>query len=247
MDATLPSISVVLPAFNEAENLAATVSGAADALDRLGADYEILVVDDGSTDETPKVCRELVARYDRLHVIRHPRNRGYGAALRSGFNSARCELIFLTDADGQFRFDHISEFLACLDKIDMVIGYRANRQDSWHRKLNSRIGNAIARALLGVRARDINCAYKLLRREALRHLPLSCDGAMISTELLALASRAGWRLEELPVTHFPRRFGQPTGARPRVILRTILEYFQIRRRLAHLEYGQPSAGAPRVV
>ena len=187
------SISVVLPAFNEEHNLVVAVEGAVDALEKIGGDYEIVIVDDGSVDGTAKICRDLVAGDDRLCVIRHERNRGYGAALTSGFNAARYEFVFFTDADGQFQFDQLAGFLIDIDKIDMVIGYRVERQDRWHRKLNSRFGNYIARTLLAVSARDINCAYKLLRREALSGLTLKSSGAMISTELLALATKAGWK------------------------------------------------------
>lgn len=219
------SISVVLPAFNEEQNLAATVAGAIGVLQQLGAEFEILIVDDGSADGTARVCRDLV-RHDCVRVLRHERNRGYGAALRSGFNATRCDLVFFTDADGQFHFDQLSEFVAAIDKIDLVIGYRARRRDSRHRKLNSQIGNRIARAVFGVRARDINCAYKLIRRESLARLSLRSGGAMINTELLALAAQAEWKIRELPVAHFPRRFGKATGAKPAVIWRTVLEFLR---------------------
>jgi glycosyltransferase involved in cell wall biosynthesis len=221
----------VLPAFNEALNLPATVADALAALQQFEVESEILIVDDGSSDGTVAVCRELAARHDCVHVIRHGRNRGYGAALRSGLDAARCPLVFFTDADGQFRFDQLPEFVANIDKIDMVIGYRARRHDAWHRKLNSLVGNWIVRSLLGVRVRDINCAYKLLRRESVACLALHSNGALINTELLALAGRAGWKVKELPVKHLPRRCGRSTGANPMVIFRTVLEYFQLRRRL----------------
>jgi glycosyltransferase involved in cell wall biosynthesis len=225
------SISVVLPAFNEAQNLATTVNDGIETLQKIGADHEILIVDDGSTDDTPAICRELAARYSAARIIRHERNRGYGAALRTGFSAARHDFIFFTDADGQFRFDQLSEFFASIDGADAVIGYRARRQDSWHRKFNAHVGNWIACPLLGLRARDINCAYKLLRRQSLRQLPLRCDGAMINTELLAFAARADWKIRELPVSHYPRRFGRASGANLGVVGRTIVEFFQARRRL----------------
>ena len=218
-----PSISVVLPAFNEEDNLAATVANAVSALRQLGLEFEIVIVDDGSVDGTPRICRDLT-RHNCVRVIRHERNRGYGAVLRTGFNAVPCDLVFFTDADGQFRFDQLPQFLAAIDKIDMVIGYRADRQDPWHRRFNARVGNCIARMFLGVRARDINCAYKLLRRASLRELSLESEGAMINTELLALAARAGWKIRELPVAHFPRKLGKATGAMPSVIWRTALEF-----------------------
>lgn len=228
---TGPSLSVVLPAFNEAQNLAATVAGALAVLPQLSARFEVLIVDDGSRDGTAEVCRDLTSRNGGVHVLRHSRNRGYGGALRTGFKAARGELIFFTDADGQFAFDQLSRFLADIENIDMVIGYRERRQDAWHRTFNSRLGNSMARRLLHVRARDINCAYKLMRRDLLMRLPLRSDGALISAELLALARRARWQIKERPVLHFSRKSGNATGANPLVILRTIQEYFQLRGRL----------------
>ena len=173
------SVSLVLPAFNEAQNLTATVAAASEGISALTRNFEILIVDDGSTDATPQMAAELSRQHSTVRVITLPRNRGYGAALLAGF-------------DGQFRFDQLPEFFGAIDPVDMVLGYRENRQDPWHRKLNSKVGNWLARTLLGVRVRDINCAYKLFRRELLQSLPLASDGAMINTELLALAARAGW-------------------------------------------------------
>lgn len=226
-----PSISVVLPAFNEEANLWSTVNDAIAALDRIGASFEIIIVDDGSRDGTAEVCRKLRALHRSIMLIRHPSNRGYGAALRSGFGAARHELVFFTDADGQFRFDELPLFLSCIESVNAVIGYRVDRRDPWHRKVISRVGNWFARTFLAIRARDINCAYKVLKRESLRKLPLRCEGVMISTELLALAGRAGWKLCELPVSHYPRHLGKQTGARPLVMWRVILEFWQTFRTL----------------
>jgi hypothetical protein len=116
----------------------------------------------------------------------------------------------------------------------MVLGYRADRQDRWLRKANSRFGNWLARTLLGVQVRDINCAYKMFHRDSLQQLPLTSEGAMINTELLALAAQAGWTFREIAVAHYPRKFGAATGAKFQVIVRTVAEYFQLRRRIAAL-------------
>ncbi|MGI8819975.1 MAG: glycosyltransferase family 2 protein [Chthoniobacterales bacterium] len=228
---TARSLSVVLPAFNEAENLAGTIADAVSTLDQIGIEFEIVTVDDGSSDATPALCAQLAAQDRRIGCVRHARNRGYGAALRTGFEAARHELVFFTDADGQFRFRDLRPFLAQIEGREMVIGYRAARKDPPLRTVNSAIGNWLARRLLQVRVRDINCAYKLFRRERLDALPLSSDGAMINTELLALAARADWRFCELPVSHYPRAFGTPTGAKLHVIAHTLREYFRVRRRV----------------
>jgi glycosyltransferase involved in cell wall biosynthesis len=221
------SISLVLPAFNEADNLASTVSAAASALADVATDYEIIIIDDGSTDNTADVCRDIMTNHREVRVISHSHNRGYGAALRSAFAAARYDVVFLTDADGQFRFDHLEKFLSCMEGADAVVGYRQTRADRWHRKLISKVGNWIVRRVFALRARDIDCAYKLLRRDALLRLPLSCDGALISTELLLYATRADWKIKELGVPHFARRHGTATGAKPVVIWHTLVEFIKL--------------------
>ena len=217
------SISVVLPVFNEEKNLSATIADALAQLDRIGDAYEIIIINDGSTDKTGAIARSLSSTNQCLRLVSHDRNRGYGAALRTGFAEARHGLIFLTDADGQFSFAQLGEFLSFNDDFDAVIGYRAHRADGWHRLLISRIGNWLARRAFHLRVRDIDCAYKLIRRKALRSISLTSNGTMISTELLAEGMRAGWRMKELPVTHGPREHGTATGVQLAVIWRTLAE------------------------
>jgi len=184
----------------------------------------------------PSICQSAVAIYgEQIKIIRHDVNLGYGAALRSGFSTARHEYIFFTDSDGQFRFDDLEKFLLYIETCDMVIGFRELRRDPWFRKTNSRIGNLLARAMLGVKVRDINCAYKLFRKSLLSTLPLRSEGALINTEILAFAARRGWKHVELPVPHYPRRFGNPTGANFWVILKTFKEYFDLRKRIHQIE------------
>ena len=238
----LTSCSVVLPVFNEAGNLDACVRDALSVLPTVSDDYEIILVDDGSSDGTPDVIATLVSRHPaHIRTIRHDANRGYGAALRSGFMAADKEFVFFTDSDGQFSFGDLPQFAAIMEDFDIVIGYRVRRNDPWFRKLNSRIGNLLARATLGVRVRDINCAYKLIRTGRLHQLPLESDGALINTELLAHAAGQKWRCLELPVPHHPRKSGQPTGAAPLVILKTFQEYFLLRKRIRRVIASQPSA------
>lgn len=221
------SISVVLPALNEEENLPLTVTDAVAHLDRLTSTYEIIIVNDGSTDNTHAVAQSLCAGNPHVRLISHASNRGYGAAVRSGFSAGRCDLIFLTDADGQFSFGDLPGFVAQIDDFDAVIGYRHGRADPWHRLLISVVGNWFARHFFGLHARDIDCAFKLIRRDALRGISLGSDGTMISTELLAQATRAGWRMKESPVPHHSREYGISTTAKPAVIWRTVVEFFAL--------------------
>ncbi len=226
------SISIVLPAFNEARNLRNVMAEAIEVLNRIQADWEVLIVDDGSTDATAEVVHGFqLVHPEQIKLLQHSTNRGYGEALRTGFRSASKALLFFTDSDGQFSFEDLPQFIGCLHDQDMVLGERSTRQDPWYRKANSKIGNVLARAVLGIRVRDINCAYKLFRTDLVRKLPLESEGALINTELLAFAHRLDWSYVQVPVRHFPRKHGQPTGAKLSVILRTFAEYFALRKRL----------------
>jgi glycosyltransferase involved in cell wall biosynthesis len=222
-----PSLSVILPAFNEAKNLPATVKALSHRLRQLQIEYEIIVVDDGSTDETNNVCRQLSEAEPDLGIVLHENNCGYGAALRSGFLAATHEFVYLTDADGQFDLEHLPAFLEKASTADAVIGYRRTRADAQHRIVLSRLGNWLAGNKFNLAVRDINCAAKLLRRSRLALLRLHSSGAMISTELLYRAREDGWKIVELPVRHFPRKFGRASGARAGVIARTVVEFFKL--------------------
>lgn len=226
------SLSVVLPAFNEEANIAATVEAAVSCLQPLGITWEIIVVNDGSSDSTRSVTEGLIQLYPtNLRLVSHEKNLGYGAALKSGFQAASHDLVFFTDSDGQFDFGQLEEFIAAIEGNDMVIGFRKDRMDPWFRKLNSKTGNRLARWLLSVRVKDINCAYKLFRRDKLQRLPLQSDGALINTEVLAFATNESWKFREIAVRHYPRKLGKPTGANFGVILKTFQEYFALRKRI----------------
>lgn len=225
------SLSLILPAFNVAQDLPATVENAISALSSLVPELEILIVDDGSTDATANVCDQLASRHPVVRIIRHPRHRGYGAALRSGFAAARYDLVFFTESNGQYRFGQVAEFIAEGDAVHMVLGYRPVSEGGL-RRVSSSIGTWLARTLLGVRARDINCAYKLFHRDFLQRLPLTSEGAMINTELLALAAHSGWTYREIEVAHYPRKLGVASRARFQIVGSSLTEYFQLQRRIA---------------
>ena len=228
------SISAVLPAYNEEALIARTVRHVAAALGRLADDFEVIVVDDGSRDRTGAVLAALQAAEPdlRLRVVTHPRNRGYGAALASGFDAARLDLIFLTDGDRQFDVAELEKFLPALDeRTDLVIGWRQNRADPPLRLFNAWGWKLLVNALFGYTARDVDCAFKLFRRRVWQSLTVHARGATFSAELLVKARRLGFRVKELPVSHFPRSAGSATGARPAVIVRALAELFRLRIRL----------------
>src|SRR5262245_22075863 len=156
-----PRLSLVLPAFNEQDGLRQAIAEADHALSRLCADYEVLVVDDGSRDDTAAIAREEAAQRPHVRLLQHATNRGYGAALRTGFEAARFDLVAFTDADCQFHLDDLALLMRRTSDAPIVVGYRAERQDSWRRCFLSRGYNLLARTLLGTRVRDVDCALKV--------------------------------------------------------------------------------------
>lgn len=208
MDARTPTLSLVIPAFNEAAVIAQAVAEAEAALSALFPDFEILVVDDGSTDGTSEIANRC--RKDLLHLrlLRHPVNRGYGAALRTGFEAARADLIAFTDADCQFDLLDLGPMADRARYASIVAGYRHDRKDSRRRCFYSKGYNLIARALLGTRVRDCDCALKVFRRDALAKLLPESTGFFVNAEMLTRARLLGMSLEEVPVTHRPRLGGE---------------------------------------
>lgn len=232
----VPGISVVLPAYNEEPNVAEAIAAAATAMGSIGADYEIIVVDDGSRDATSSVVESLISSTAGLRLVKHPVNRGYGGALRSGFAAATKDWIMLNASDNQFVMGEVVRFLPLMPAVDLVCGYRADRQDPFIRKLNAFGWNTTVRLLFGYLTKDVDCGFKVFRRTVLDRVNLTSNGAMVDTELLAGARARGFRFAEVPVTHLPRRQGQATGANVRVILRAFQDLWAFRRRLwAELE------------
>jgi 1,2-diacylglycerol 3-alpha-glucosyltransferase len=226
------SISVVFPAFNEAPNIERTVQQATACLQAMFRDWEIIVVNDGSRDATASILDQLARANPRVVALHHPANRGYGAALRTGIERASKDLVFFSDSDLQFHLSELVLLVAWIEQYDAVIGYRAPRRDPWHRRLNALGWNLVVRVACRVKARDVDCAFKLFRRSVLQMVDLSSEGAMVNAELLAKLSRLGFGIKQLPVTHFPRRAGAQTGASPRVIVKAFRELARLRPSLA---------------
>jgi dolichol-phosphate mannosyltransferase len=195
-----------MPAYNEREVIAHVVRRVYRTLQQLTEDFEVIVVDDGSTDGTGRILDDLADA--KLRVIHFPANAGYGSALRAGFELAAHPLIFFLDSDDQFDPADLDRLLPLAAGADIVVGYRAQRRDSAMRSVLSGGYNTIVRGLLDVDVRDINCAFKLMRREALARLSLTSDGYAINAEILARAARAGLGICEVPVSHQKRRSGR---------------------------------------
>jgi glycosyltransferase involved in cell wall biosynthesis len=226
------SLSIVIPAYNEETNIAGTLDAVSRVAQKLGMQYEIIVVNDGSTDHTAAVLDQVEPLIPHLRVIEHHPNRGYGGALRAGFSAAGGDLVALFPADGQFVFGEVDRFLKAIGPVDLVCGYRASRQDNPLRRLNGWGWNSLVGLLFGYLARDIDCGFKLFRRAVLERVHVTSDWAMIDTELLAGARAWGYRVAEVPVTHLPRVSGHATGANPVVIARAFRDLLGFRQRLS---------------
>lgn len=225
------SISVVVPAFNEEPNVERTVESAIRPLEDITADFEIVIVNDGSADATGQVAESLAHRYPAVRVIHHEKNRGYGAALSSGYYAAKKQWVCLFPADGQFDMREIERLLPLTDRFDVVTGYRVNRADPFHRKLNAFLYNSFIRVLFGVPLRDIDCGFKIIRRRLFDKIRLTSTGAFVDAEFYILAKALGARITEVGVTHYPREQGEQTGARISVILRMFKELWIFRRKM----------------
>ncbi|HEX42695.1 MAG TPA: glycosyltransferase family 2 protein [Phycisphaerales bacterium] len=225
------SVSVFLPCYNEQANVARTVGRAAEVLESIRADYEIIIVDDGSTDDTARIAGDLARGNPRIRVVRHPSNRGYGAALISGFRAATRELVFYTDGDGQFDFAEMPALLPLMQEYDIVSCYRIDRKDNIIRRINGWAWTWLVCRLFGLRIRDIDCAFKLYKRSIFDDMMMASSGALIDTEILARAVRKGYRITQRGVHHYPRTAGASTGASLRVIFRAFRELFQLYGRI----------------
>ncbi len=225
------SISVFFPCYNEQENVERTAEKVIRTLEKLNADFEVIIVDDGSSDQTPQIADAISRRDGRVKVVHHRRNLGYGAALQSGFKAAAKELVFYTDGDGQFDIEEMPPLLELMDRYDIVSCYRLNRQDSLIRRINGWCWTRLVCLLFSLKIRDIDCAFKLYKRKIFDNIKMSSTGALIDTEILARAARNGYRITQKGVHHYPRTAGSQTGANLRVILRAFKELFELQGRI----------------
>ena len=229
----MPSLSIVLPAYNEEANVVAAVDEVSQIAQTLGVDYEIILINDGSRDRTGELARvELAPRIPNFRLVEHFPNRGYGGALKAGFAAATKELIAFIPADKQFKFAEINLLLSKLTpEMALVSGWRVRRQDNFVRRLNGLGWNTVVALLFGRTIHDIDCGFKVFRREVLGRIHVESNGAMIDTEMLAEMKARGYRMTDVPVTHLPRVAGSPTGANLKVILRAFRDLFNFRLRL----------------
>ncbi len=229
------ALSYFFPAHDEAANIESLVEEARAELPRLAARFEIIAVDDGSTDGTGEIADRLTTTYpDVVRVVHHRVNQGYGAAVRSGLAASRFPLICFTDGDRQFRIADLARLTARLDdaaRPDVVVGYRIERADPAIRLAYARAYRFALRVFFGLAVRDPDCACKLFRRGALQGVRVESGGAFLSAELLIKVGAGGAVIAEEGVPHYPRTAGTASGADPRVVLRAIRDFWALRLRL----------------
>lgn len=229
----MPSISLILPAHNEADNIEPLVEEAVPALQAVTDDFEIVVVDDGSRDATAEVTRRVMQTEPHLRLVQHAVNRGFGAAVLTGLTSATKDWVFYTDADRQFVLSEIARFVPHTETADLIAGYRAPRRDPFLRVFYGKGWSLLCTLLFGYTVRDVDCGFKLLRARLVQDMAprVEARGATFSIEWLVRAKRAGYRFVELPVSHRPRVAGSQSGANPRVIARAFRELIRFRIKL----------------
>jgi glycosyltransferase involved in cell wall biosynthesis len=245
-----PGLSVFFPAYNDSGTIASMVVQAVMAARALTPDFEILVVNDGSPDQTGEVLRELETLYPCLRVVTHPANRGYGGALQTGFASATRELIFYTDGDAQYDPREMALLWAALDDdVDWVNGYKISRSDPLHRRIVGRVYHHAVKRLFGLTVRDTDCDFRLIRRRVFDTVRLEKTSGVICLEMMKKFHDFGFRVAEVPVHHYHRAYGKsqffnfPRLARTAVDVLKLWVALVVRRR--HLrEAGAPAAGRP---
>ena len=222
------SISAFFPAYNDENSIAELVHKVSAILSQNAADYEIVVVNDGSSDGTAKVLDDLATKLPYLRVVHHPRNRGYGGALRSGFEHATKDLVFYTDGDGQYDVAEMAKLIPMMtEDVDVVNGYKLKRSDNRRRIVLGGIYKFLARTLFGLTIRDVDCDFRLMRRTMIQSIELTQTSGVVCTEMIYKLSQAGCRFAETPVHHYPRLHGQSQFFTVKRVARTGYDFFRL--------------------
>lgn len=229
----IKELSVFLPAYNEEENIAETILKTVKVLEECTEKYELIIVDDGSKDKTGEIVNKCSLINNNIKLVTHEINGGYGKALRTGFKSCKYDWIAFMDSDGQFDFSELPNFIEKQrgTNADLVIGYYKKRMVSLKRRMSSKLWEFIVWTLLGLKVKDIDCGFKLLRKEVIDSMNLESErGAFISTEFLVKAKSRGYKIVEIPVTHYERKGGKATGADFKVILNSFKDLYKLKKR-----------------
>lgn len=226
------SLSVFFPAYYDEKNIGKVVHKAIKVLEELQLkDYEITIIEDASPDKCGEVADELARQYPKVKVIHHEKNRGYGATIYEGFTTAKLDYVFYTDGDNQFDLEELKKFVALVPYSDLVVGYRKKKQYSTYRKITSFVYNLVLRWAFDIDYIDVDCAFKIIKRDLFDKITINTKDAFIDAEILIQAKRLGYTSTEIGVKHLPRVDGVSTAARPSIIFRTIKEIYQYKKKL----------------
>jgi glycosyltransferase involved in cell wall biosynthesis len=243
LNAQRPSLSIFFPAYNDAGTIASLALLAHMTARQLTNDYEVIVINDGSPDHTGEMLDEMARHFPWLKVVHHPQNRGYGAALRTGFASATKDLIFYTDGDAQYDPRELSALYAALTpEVDFVNGYKIGRSDPLHRIVIGRVYHWFVRVFFRLRLRDVDCDFRLMRRRVFERVRLTRSSGVICVELMKKVQDAGFAIVQVPVHHFHRTYGKSQFFNVRRVARTLLDLMQLWRELV-LRRGQTGSDA----
>jgi glycosyltransferase involved in cell wall biosynthesis len=224
------TLTAFFPAYYDEGNIGKVVDKAVEVIESMNLkDYEVIIIEDGSPDRTGEVADALAVKHEKVRVIHHEKNMGYGATLRDGFMNAKMEYVFYSDGDNQFDLDDLKKFMALIPFTDIVVGYRKQKQYSLYRKFTSLCYNYLLRLLFDIHYWDIDCAFKLFKADLFKKIQINSIDAFIDAEIMLKAKLLNYRTTEIGVVHLPRLDGISTGARPSVIVRTIKEIFEYRK------------------
>lgn len=230
LDTSKISITAFFPAYYDEGNIGKVVDKAVEVLESLKLkDYEVIIIEDGSPDKTGEVADQLAGKYDKVRVIHHGKNMGYGATLKDGFLNAKMDYVFYSDGDNQFDLDELRKFVALLPFSDIVVGYRKHKQYSLYRKFTSLCYNYLLRLLFDIHYWDIDCAFKIFKTDLFKKININSVDAFIDAEIMLKANLHDYTVTEVGVLHLPRLDGISTGARPSVIFRTIKEVLDYKK------------------
>lgn len=224
-------VSAFFPAHNEVDNIQKLTEKTVQVLMEWTDDFEVLIINDGSTDGTRELADRLAQSIPQVKAIHHEVNRGYGGAVKTGIASCTKDWIFFTDGDAQFDVNELSRFFPYTSDFDAIVGYRMDRQDPFHRKMFAFCWGSLIRLMFGFHVRDLDCAFKLFKRKYFENVELKAEGAVISVEIYSVLTRNKAKIKQIGVHHYPRVAGQQSGGSIKVIARAFKELFQLYRQL----------------
>ena len=228
----LSSLSVFYPAYNDEGSIRPLVEKTLQLLPALTDDFEIIVVNDGSRDNTPAILDAMARELPHMRVVHHPANRGYGGALRTGLLTATKDWVFYTDGDAQYDVNELRDLVALVrDDLDVVNGYKLKRSDHRRRIVLGGIYKRLSRALFALPIRDVDCDFRLMRRAVIQSIDLRSTSGVVCTEMIYKLAQAGARFVETPVHHYPRMHGQSQFFNWRSVVKTATDFFALWLRL----------------